>query len=103
MFGFNIFSFSKKKENNEREFVFVWYKKMFSGNDTYYTKPHRTKIKAIDYDEAKDKLTDFILNKMEIVIIDEEEFDDSDFIEFSEIRKKFDDAENSLKNTFSNW
>ena len=101
MFGFNIFGFSKKKENSEKEFVFIWYKKMFSGNETYYTKPYRTKIKAINYDEARDKLMDFILNKMEIVVIDEDEFGDSD--KLTETRKKFDDAENSLKNTFDNW
>ena len=68
---------------DEKEFTFIWYKRMQSGNTTHYTQPFRTKIKARDRDEAKEKLGKFIMGKMSVVICDENDFKKSDYNSFN--------------------
>lgn len=83
MWLFNFFSKQKNKnrknsnqpeEENLNEYTFIWYKKMASGNKTFYTQPFRTTIKAKSEEEAKDKVIDFVKRKMELIVVKEEDF-----------------------------
>lgn len=80
----------KNKEQSEKliEYSFIWYKKMENGNTTHYTKPFRTKVKARNYEEAKEKVEKFALAKMKLVIMSEDGFDKSDL---SDLNRSFDD------------
>lgn len=79
-----------------QEFTFVWYHKMVFGNKTMYSKPFRTKIQAVNYDEAKKKAIDFINVKTQLVIVDETNYPKTDlgemertFDSFNETMDKF--------------
>jgi hypothetical protein len=51
--------FKKKKQEDEGiEYSFIWYKKLESGNKTFYTQPFRTKVRAKSFEEAKEKIRD---------------------------------------------
>lgn len=94
-----MFGFLKrnKKDKNLKEFSFIWYKRLESKGSTYYTKPFRTKVKAKNYEEAKDKLTNFVLGKMELIIYPEGDFDKSDLNEFN---SEFDKIKEHMDNLF---
>lgn len=89
--------FKKKKQEqpaDQKEFVFIWYKKMVSGNKTHYTAPFRTKIMATTRKEAMDKLSNFALRKMTLQIIEEKDFDSSDLMK---LQKHFEDLNNKFQ------
>ncbi len=75
------------------EYTFIWYKKMKINRKTIYTQPCRTKVNAKNYKEAKEKLTQFVLKKMELIIIEESEFNKIKipFKIFDSIFKKMDE------------
>lgn len=58
----------------EKEFIFIWYKKMVNGNTTHYTQPFRVKMKARSHDEAVAKVERIALQRMKLIIVDEENF-----------------------------
>lgn len=62
----------------ENEYVFIWYKKMVNGITTHYTQPFRVKIKAKSRKEAVAKVERIALQKMTLVIMDEQDFHTSD-------------------------
>lgn len=91
----NIFNKDKTKEDVtsevEKEFVFIWYKEMkLNNNETHYIKPYRTVVKAKTFEEAKEKVTDFAIGKMKLIIMEEKEYSKSNL-------KTLDD---SLKSSF---
>ena len=92
--------FKNKKSDDEIEFSFIWYKKLENGNKTYYTQPFRTKVKAKNYEEAKQKATDFALGKMQLVIVSEDSFDKTDLSKFE---KFFDDTCKQMDELFKNF
>lgn len=104
----NIFPFLFKKEgnkvkghrppdDNEREFTFIWYKKMQMGDTTYYTQPFRTKVRAKTRDDASKKVEDFALRKMTLVIREEKDYDSSDL---NKINKQFDEINKNMNDVF---
>ena len=86
---------------DEKEFTFIWYKRMVSGDTTHYTQPFRTTIKAKNRDEAKEKLSKFVLGKMNLVICDEDSFKKSVFSsinrDFELVNRKMKDMDDLLK------
>lgn len=62
---------SAASDDSLQEFVFIWYKRMETGGKTVFTQPFRTKIRAKNELEAKQKMEDFAMRKMELVIIKE--------------------------------
>jgi len=88
---FNLFKSKKKIKNvkieGEQEFTFIWYKKMITGNKTYYTQPFRTKVKAKTREDAKDRVINFAMHKMTLCVIEEKDFDS---IEIMKLQKEFD-------------
>jgi hypothetical protein len=97
--------FSRKKKtttnsNNdgiEREYTFIWYKRMETKNKIHYTQPFRTKIVAKSHKEAKEKLSNFVLGKMTLVIIDGEKYETTDI---HNINKHFDKAFQEMNTLF---
>ena len=79
----------KQKKDADTEYSFIWYKKMETRKgETFFTQPFRTKVKANNYDEAKEKVTRFALNNMTLVVVSEDKFDKTDI---SKLQKGFDD------------
>ena len=91
----------KKTERNvEIEYSFIWYRKMKTSNGTtYFTQPFRTKIKAKSYGEAIKKLTQFVLGKMELVIVNEDKFEET---EFSKLHNRFEDIHKRINSLIDN-
>ncbi len=75
----------------EREFIFIWYKKMELGNKTQYTAKNRTKIMAKDREEAVKKMTDFAMRKMVLVIHEEKDYSASDLGQMDALFEQFND------------
>lgn len=77
----------------QKEYVFIWYKKLVNGTVTHYTQPFRTSVKAATYFEARDKVADIALQRMTLVIVDEAEFKRTHLFKlrnsFNELNKKF--------------
>jgi len=103
---FNWLPFLKKendvkdtKQNTDKEFIFIWYKKMELGNKTQYTAKNRTKIIAKNRKEAIDKMTDFAMRKMTLVIHEEKDFSSS---ELGQMDKLFEDFNELMNKTFNN-
>lgn len=98
---FNFFK-KKNKQKEEFEYSFVWFKKMVNKDKTIYTQPFRTKVKAVSHEEAKKKLTEFALRKMELVIISEDDFEETDLSkaqeQFDEVYRKMDDLFKKFRN-----
>ena len=88
---------SPKPENGEQEFTFIWYKKTEIGNKNHYTEPFKTTVTAKDKKEALDKVTNFAMNKMKLVIYDEKHFNSS---ELGRIRKSFSDMNKMMDDFF---
>ena len=104
MINWNWFK-KKKKEENLIEYSFIWYKRMENGKNSFYTKPFRTKVKAKNYDEAKQKVVDFALRKMELVIVSEDKFGETDLSQFedsfNDLKNQMDDFNNKIKKHFN--
>lgn len=83
--------------DDEREFSFIWYKTMEAGNRLYYTQPFRTKVKAKSREEAAEKVKDFALRKMNLVIREEKDYNSSDI---NKINKQFDEINKSMNDVF---
>jgi len=107
---FSIFSFKNKNDNtvkghrppsdnDEREYTFIWYKKMQTGSTTHYTKPFRTKVIAKSRDEAQRKVTDFALRKMTLVLREEKDYNLDDL---NKINKEFDEVNKTMNDVFEN-
>lgn len=96
---FEYFKKRKKQEvKQENEFSFIWFKQIDSGDGTtYYTKPFRTKVKAKDIDEARQKVEDFALRKMKLVIVEESKYDQTDLSGF---QKSFDKISAEMDKVF---
>lgn len=96
--------FNKKKEtqpnSEEKEYTFIWYKKMISGSKTHYTSPFRTKVKAKTKTEAVDKITSFALSKMTLCVVEEKDFNKS---EIMKIQKTFNDLNKIMEDTFDKF
>ena len=69
---------NQKPEPAETEFTFIWFKKLHTKNTTHFTAPFRTKVTAKTREEAKQKLADFIMNKMKLIIVEEKDFPSED-------------------------
>ncbi len=99
----NIFSKNKKPtaapENSGISYSFIWYKKMQVGNTTYYTQPFRTKIRGANKEEARIKCMNFAMNKLQLVVIDEDRFSDS---EISKLQQEFEKLNEHFKNIIDN-
>ncbi len=89
MFGF----LKNKKQEDLKEFSFIWYKQMKTGDATYYTKPFRTKIKAKTREEAKEKLTNYVMAGMKLMIWEEKDFKNADI---SKIQSDFDNLNKGI-------
>ncbi len=78
------------------DFTFIWYKRTLIGGKTTYTQPFRTKVSAVDYKQAIEKLERFALNKTKLIIITEEEFGKTDISHlqgtFQELGSKMDEV-----------
>jgi len=85
--------------NGEREYTFIWYKKMQTGDKIYYTQPFRTKVMAKSREEASKKVEDFALRKMTLVIREEKDYDSSDL---NKINKQFDEVNKTMNDVFEN-
>ncbi len=78
----------------EKEYCFIWYKKMINGDTTHYTQPFRTTVKARSREEAVAKVERFALKKMTLVIVDAGKFEKS---ELSKFQKTFEELNKSLQ------
>jgi hypothetical protein len=85
----------KKDTTKGKEFSFIWYKKMKVGNTTYYTKTFRTKVTADNFEQAKEKVTNFALNKMTLVIVPEDKFNETDISKLENISKQCEEINNT--------
>lgn len=105
---FSIFSRKKKydgkikchrppSDNDEREYTFIWYKKMQTGDKTHYTQPFRTKVMAKSRDEAAEKVTNFALRKMTLVLREEKDYSSDDL---NQINKQFDEVNKTMNDVF---
>lgn len=78
-----------------------WYKKVVGANSVYFTKPFRTKVKASTQKEAHKMVRDFAMRKMELVIVNEDNFDKDELSSldnrFREMQKTFDNANKKMK------
>lgn len=94
-------------DDNEREYTFIWYKTMQSGDTKYYTQPFRTKVKAKSREEASEKVKDFALRKMTLVIREKKDYDSSDLNkinkQFDEVNKTMDDVFKKMNNIFDRY
>ena len=106
----NIFPFLFKEQkvkghrppdenNTDKEFIFIWYKKMEIGNKTQYTSANRTKIKARNREEAVEKMTNFAMRKMVLVIHEEKNYSASDLGQMDALFNQFNDL---MDKTFNN-
>ncbi|MFT7614318.1 MAG: hypothetical protein ACI9J3_003300 [Parvicellaceae bacterium] len=99
-----MLNFRKKKAKQDKtpqkEYSFIWYKEMKTGNNTYYTKPFRTKVKAASHAEAKEKAQNFALGKMKLVVIDEKDFDKSSL---AKIQRGFDRISQEMNDMFEEF
>ena len=86
------------ENNTDKEFVFIWYKKMELGNVTQYTAKNRTKIIAKNREEAVKKMTDFAMRKMVLCIHEEKDYSASDLGKMDEFFNKY----NELMDNFFN-
>lgn len=77
-----LFPSKNPKQEELKEFSFIWYKKLETPNRRIYTQPFRTKVRAKSYEEAKQKVVDFALGKMQLVVVPEENFKDTDLSKF---------------------
>jgi hypothetical protein len=101
---------SKKKvtatepKEGETEFTFIWFKKMINGSTTHYTQPFRTKVFAKTRDEAKKKVSDFALQRMTLVVVDEDSYKAQEIYkmrdEFDKMNKEFDRVFKEMDNEF---
>ena len=66
---------------------------------TYFTQPFRTKINAKNKTEAKDKLLNFILGKMTVVIVEEKDYNKTDV---AKLQKNFDQLNEMMNKVFKN-
>ena len=97
-----MFNWLKKKKQEDEwiEYSFIWYKKLESGNKTFYTQPFRTKVRAKNFEEAKEKATKFALGKMKLVIVSEDGFDKTDL---SKLEKRFADIYKQMDELFKSF
>jgi hypothetical protein len=79
------------ENGTDKEFIFIWYKKMEIGNKTQYSAKNRTKIIAKNREEAVEKMTNFAMRKMVLVIHEEKDYSASDLGQMDELFKKFND------------
>lgn len=104
--------FSSKKETKktepkegETEFTFIWFKKMINGSTTHYTQPFRTKVFAKTRDEAKEKVSKFALQRMTLVVVDEDSYKAKEIYkmheEFDKMNKEFDRVFKEMDNQFA--
>lgn len=76
------FNKKHKKESTQNSFTFIWYKQMKVGNKIIYTQPFRTTVTAVDYNEAKQKLTEFVCNKFSLVTVLENDYPKTDLSKY---------------------
>lgn len=74
----SLFGFLKKKntpidDSTLKDFSFIWYKRLETDSKVVYTQPFRTKVRAKNSDEARKKVEEFALRKMQLIIINEGE------------------------------
>lgn len=86
--------FNKKPEL--KEFSFIWYKKLETKGKTFYTSAFRTKVKGKDYEDAKEKLINFAMSKMKLVVVSENKFSKSDLASFEKTFEKLNNEMNKL-------
>ena len=93
---------SKSDKPDEKEYTFIWYKKMdvSSGGklNVHYTQPYRTKVTAKTRNEAVKKCQDFAMSKMQLVVVDEEFFDKTKLGNIQQMFSTFNKAFDSLIN-----
>jgi hypothetical protein len=96
---------SKSESDTEKVYSFIWYKKLINKSETYFTKPFRTKIKAKNRIEAKEKLKNLVLGKMQLIIVDETEFSKDELIkdELIKMQKQFDKLNEHFNKIFSKF
>lgn len=82
------------------EYSFVWYREMNQGDTTYYTQPFRTKVKAENFEQAKEMVTNFASGKMKLVVIPESKFSYSNL---SKMKKELNKISKELKDIFSKF
>lgn len=94
--------FKKRKKlaesENEQEYVFIWYKKMEVGNKTIFTQPFRTRVMAKSEEEAKNKVTNFALGKMKLVIVPEKDYRST---QLSNLSNLFEELNEKMKKIFN--
>jgi BMFP domain-containing protein YqiC len=89
-----------KSEDDLKEYTFIWYKQMEIGNKIQYTPPNRTKVKARNREEAVEKMKNFAMRKMTLVIREEKDYDSSDL---GKINAEFEKLNNYMENIFSKF
>lgn len=99
-----MLNFFKKKNKPEEdgliEYTFIWYKEMKNGNSTNYTAPFRTKVRAKTKQEAVDKVTEFALGKMKLVVFEEKDFKNTNV---SKMQEYFNDVNKGLNQMFDKF
>lgn len=96
----SFFGFLKKKnsqvdDSTLKEFSFIWYKRLETDAKVVYTQPFRTKVKAKNHDEARKKMEEFALRKMQLVILSEGE-DKSESDSLLKMQSDFDKLYNQM-------
>lgn len=72
----------KKQDNQDKEYSFIWYHKLEATGKVFYTQPFRTKVKAANFNEAREKAIGFALGKQKLMIMEEQDFPKSDLGQF---------------------
>ncbi len=99
---FGIFKKKKQeiKKSEGKEYSFIWYKQMKVRDKVFYTQPFRTKVRAKNYKEAKEKATNFALGKMELVVVREKDFDKT---KLSKLEKGFANMHKQMDELFKGF
>lgn len=85
----------------ENNYTYVWYKEIKTKEGTYFTKPFRTTVKAKNKEEAKEKVIDFAMGKMKLIVMEEAEYNKSKLPKMNNILDEcFDKIKNIMDNLF---
>jgi hypothetical protein len=94
-------------DKDEKVYFLVWYKKIVNGDKTHYTQPFRTKVYAYNIGQAKERLEKAISKRMELVMVEENEYNTSDlrrmhsqFRGVDALMKEMDDAVKKYNDKF---
>lgn len=93
--------FKKEKKNPNLEyFTFIWYKVLDNKGTKIYTQPFRTKVQASSYEKAREKVIDFALSQMKLVVVPENKYNET---ELANLQKNFEVLNTEIEALFSKF